>query len=251
MELNYLRYILDNLIKRLHHRNLPNEFDLKRQLYYLDENERKLIKSKIIKQDYDIGTFSVIKILKDENILSFCEYLESVNDEYSVLQIITDLLDDSVRSNLLLIEVLIDTKFQSSIDQALENYVKDLIEHPELIKTELLQSTYKTVPMNIFQNSILKKFLIHILHREDERCHELSKVISQQMEWNDQYKDYSLLSEIFKTIMPLHSEFIVNEIMPTINQKINWFFLLLIMSYLKEDHPGYSNMKSESAFLKN
>jgi hypothetical protein len=245
MDLNYLRNILNNLIKRIQHRNLPNEFDLKRQLHFLDEREKFVIKTKIKNEVYDIGTFSVIKILKNENILGICEYLEAVGDEYEVLQIITDLLDDSVKSVDLLSEVLTNAKFQSQIDQALNNYVQDLIQHPELIKTELILSTYKALQTNVFHSSILKKFINLLLHYEDERSYELPNVISSQLEWNKKFKDFSLISKIFMTIMPVHSEFIVNEIMPAVNEKINWFFLLLILNYLKDDQAGYGDMKSE------
>lgn len=245
MEFNYLRNIINELIKRFQHRSFPHEFQIKQQLHYLDENDRKLIRNTIKSESYDIGTFSVIKILKSENILGICDYLEGISDEYEVLQIITDLLDDSVKSIDLLKEVLINSNFQAQVDQALENYIEDLIAHPELIKTELILSTSNLLPTNIFCTSILNKLINHLIYRQDEHTLEIHEVVSRQIEWNDEFRDCGLLSKVFINIMPLHSEFIINKIMPIAEEKINWFYLLLIVNYLKEDHVGYGEMKRE------
>lgn len=246
MDLNYLKNILNNLIKRLQCRVLPHEFELKRQLQYLNENEKKIIGNKLKNCPYDIGAFSVIKILKSANILSICEYLEVVNNEYEQLQIITDLLDDSINSIDLLAEMLESNKFQSQIEQALKNYVNDLIQHPELIKTEMILSTQKSLPTSVFLNSILKKFLMHIINYGDQSSKDMTEVISNQKEWNDQFKHQALLSSIFQTVVKAHSEFVINEIMPAINDKINWFYLVFILNYLDEDHAGYGVLKGEA-----
>lgn len=246
MDFAYLKNILNELIKRLEYRNLPHTYELKRELQYLHDNERKLIKNRIKEQQYNIGTFSVIKILGEVNIMSITEYLEGINDDNELMLIINDLFDDSGNSLELLHEVISNNQFQSQIDESLKNYIQDLIEHPELIKTELIASTSKTLPTSLFQNSILKNCLQHLLNFKCDFI-ELAQVITNQNEWNEKFStEDGLLSKTLKIIMSTHGEFIINEISLALNQNgINWYYLLMIISYLDETTPGFSTIKSE------
>lgn len=251
MEFNYLKNILNELIRRLDHRNLPHEFELKRELHYLNENERKIIQSQMKNQQFNIGTFAVMKILQEENIMSFCEYLESVNkDNFEVMKIITELFDDSINSLDLLTNVLESNKFQALIDESLKNYIQDLVQHPELIKIELITSTCQTLSANIFQNSILKKSLYHLVHFNvvEEDTSDLTQVITKQKEWNEEFLINDKLTAMFKSIMQTHSEFIAKELKSMIRREItnfNWFYVLMIVNYFNADSSGYKIMKGE------
>lgn len=243
MDFSYLKNILNNLIQRTEYRNLPHVYELKRELHCLNKNEKKIIKNRIKDLQYNIGTFDVIKMLNEENILSISEYLENIKEDFEAMQIITDLFDDSVNSLDLLTEVLASNKFQEQIDESLKNYVQDLIEHPELIKIELLSSTCESLPKNVFQNSILKKSLQHLTHYKNDTDKDFSHVITQQKEWNVQYGE-GMLANTFKSIIPSHGEFIVNELISIINQEgINWFYVLMIVNFFNEDGPGYKYIK--------
>lgn len=247
MEFNFLKNIITELIKRLEHRNLPHVFELKRELHYLNENERKIIRNQMKNQQYNIGTFSVMKILQEDNIMTFCDYLEGIKDDFEVMQIITELFDDSINSLDLLMDVLASNKFQALIDESLKKYTEDLIQHPELIKVELISSTSQTLPANIFQNSILKKSLFHLVNFNGENTSDLTQVMSQQKELNEQFKSNDKLPLMFKTIMPIHSEFIVNELKAMIKRKelINWLYVLMILNYMDANCSGYKIIKGE------
>lgn len=251
MEFNYLKNILNELIRRLDHRNLPHEFELKRELHYLNENERKIIQSQMKNQQFNIGTFAVMKILQEENIMSFCEYLESVNkDNFEVMKIITELFDDSINNLELLMNVLASNKFQALIDESLKNYIQDLVQHPELIKIELITSTCQTLSSNIFQNSILKKSLYHLVHFNvvEEDTSDLTHVITKQKEWNEEFLINDKLTAMFKSMMQTHSEFIAKELKSMIRREgtnFNWFYVLMIVNYFNADSSGYKTMKGE------
>lgn len=247
MELNYLINIVNDLTNRFERPTLPFEHELKKELMNLNEFEKQILRNKINSISYNIGALNVLKILKECDVCSISDYLGSINDEYEKLQIITEILDDP--ASYILFEELIDSnRFDELIDMALKNYINDLIHRQDIIQNEIIMSTHKLLPAEHFTKSILPKFLNNLFHLDFNSRKELIEVVSIQNDWNLEFKSFRVLRNVIDNVMPLYSSLIVKEICNLINSEkyACWFFILMVVNYIKDEYDGYVELKSKS-----
>lgn len=235
MEFHHLKSILNDLIIRVNHRNYPHEFELKRELYHLNENERKLLKKRFLQQKFSYGVLRVIKILKDVNIINMCDYLqENLKDAAEIINV---LIDQPIENLNLFEEVLSSDMFCSQVFGCIKQYFQELIDHPEWDRIEMISSIYHLTSRDLYQRTILKPCIEFLLKYDvDNKC-ELTEAISNQKQWNEKtdYKGSKFL-EIFRIILPLHADFVVTELIGAIENedRINWFFVLMIVKLTKD-----------------
>ncbi|XP_070498291.1 uncharacterized protein [Chironomus tepperi] len=245
MELNYLINIVNDLINRFECPILPFEYELKKELVNLNSFEKQIIRNKINSISYNIGALNVLKILKECDVCSISDYLGSINNEYEKLQIVTEILDD--KDSYILFEELIDSnRFEDLIDMSIKNYVNDLIHRQDIIQNEIIMSTHELLPADHFTKSILPKFLNNLFHLDFKSPKELIEVISNQNDWNLEFRSFRVLRNVIDNIMPLYNSLIVKEICNLINseKEICWFFILMIVNYIKDEYDGYVELKN-------
>jgi hypothetical protein len=248
MELNYLINIVNDLSRRFEQPTLPFEHELKRELINLNDFEKQILRNKINSISYNIGALNVLKILKECDICSISDYLGSISDDYEKLQIVTELLDD-IESYVLFNELIDNNRFNELIDMAIKNYVSDLIHRQDIIQNEIIMSTHKLLPADNFTKCILPKFLTNLFHLDFKNQKELIEAVSNQNEWNLEFGSFRVLRNILDNVMPLYNNLIAKEICSLINSEKNicWFFILMAISYIKDENDGHAELKSKSA----
>lgn len=243
MEFHHLKSILHELNIRVEHRNYPHEFELKRELHYLNENERRLLKKRIVidfqQQNFSQGNLRVIKILKDANIINMCDYLR--DNSTNATEIINLLIDQPIENLNLFEEMLSSDVFYLQVIDCLRQYFQELIDHPEWNRIEMISSTYDLISKSLYQNTILKPCIEFLLKYKES---ELINAISKQKQWNEMINFEGIkFFDIFKMILPIHADFIVSEIINAIDveESVNWFFILKIVNLF----PDHNDFKSE------
>lgn len=279
MELNYLRNIVTDLLRRCDTNYCPNPYQLKRQLFVLKDLEKKLIKKKvlgkiesrrniyffaskqfILELDYNVGTLQVLKILKEAGILSITEYLQSLHSDDDVQGIIADVFDSNDMLDLLT-EVILSSRSSQVIgtqfEQCFKQYVNDIISRPELINSEFICKVQLTLPSEAFQELIFQRFIDELLVRvedeENDQSVDLTTVISSQFLWNNQYKEkkFELLTKILRQLCKTHSEGAIELILKQLKsgESINWYFILFLAKHINHHAYRFDELKSIKRIL--
>ena len=246
MELNYLINIVNELTNRFEHPKVQFEHELKKELVNLNDFEKQIVRNKINSISYNIGALNVLKILKECDVCSISNYLGSINNEFEKLQIVTEILDD--KESYILFEELIDSnRFDDLIDMSIRNYVNDLIHRQDIIQNEIIMSTHKLLTGDHFIKCILPKFLNSLFHLDFKSPKELIEAVSSQNEWNLEFGSFRVLRNVIDNVMPLYNSLIVKEICSLINSEksICWFFILMVVNYIKDEYDGYVELKSK------
>lgn len=244
MELNYLINIVNDLSNRFENPNVPFEHELRRELLNLGDFEKKIVERKVNSMAYNVGTLHCMKLLK--GITTISEYLTNVTSIQEKLQIITEILDDKQHVDCL-IDIIDSNLFNDLIDLSIKTYVNDLIHQQNIIENEIIMSLQENLPAEAFTTSILTKFLNHLFHMEFKNTDELIDVFSNQKDWNLEYGSFRVLKNVIQNIMPSYNNVIVKEIKSLIqnDKKVCWFFMLMVIGYIKEEYDGYVELKSK------
>lgn len=239
MELGYLKYILNDLISRFSHVKSLNNGFLKRELIHLGEMEKKLVKKKILACKYDLGALSVLILLKETGILNVCEFLDNIKDSTELLQIITDIFDDDTCNSAILIEeILAENKYTEEVSEVFKNYVDDVLENSEVIKTEMMIALEENLSKETFSRIVLPKFLNIIMKHPFKKCSSVIDVLNNQKKFNEKFKTMKMLTTVIERLMKLYSDTIFEEMMMMLmksDDELNWFFALLLINFITDD----------------
>lgn len=247
MELNYLRNIIESLRSRFSQRNLPFSHELKREIIHLNEFEKRMIRNQIISMSWNINSINVISLLMETDVLSINEYLLN-QDQDEIIQIITDILEDSNNNCNLIEEIISGNKFNEQIDECLKNYVHDVIVNPELIENELISGLEQKLSKASFAK-ILATFLDFLMnHQYEGDSTSLIEIVSNQKEWNEKFSKLTVLERILSHLAKNHGDDFVQKIMELMQGEkleFNWFFMLMLINFIKEECDRYIDLKSK------
>lgn len=194
----------------------------------------------------------MIRLLKETGILCLSEYLCNLDDPVEVQSIIGDLIDSEDMTDLTA-EIVVSSKSSEVIamhfQECFKQYVADVIDRPELIRSEFVTRTTRHLPVDIHRDCIAVKFIEEILCHNMNKVADLTEVICRQETWNAQFKDkkLKLLSGILQQLSIHHSDATALHLLKQLQseQDANWFFLLIIIKHFKEDSRGFEELKSE------
>jgi hypothetical protein len=247
MEMLYLKNILHDLTSRFSRQHTPHKGFLQQELNCLGEHERALIKKRVISLKYDLGASEILGILKKSNILSASEYLDHISDTNERLQIITDFFDDPGSSALLLEEILAEGKYALEVDLIIKNYVNDIVSNEDVIKKEMITTLEINLSKSTFSSCVLPKFLNTLLCEKSVRT--LIDVISNQKDWNAQFRTYRLLPAMLSRLMEaeVYRKLIARKLMNLLKGEVgaNWFLVLMIISHVNHECESFGDLKSE------
>ena len=202
--------------------------------------------------DYNIGALKVLKLLAEAKIVSFSDFLQSVDNESEIQAIITDVLDSEDHQDVLV--AIVDSLKSSNVINAnfqacFKEYLKDLIEKPELIKFEFISVLERRLEPEAFRENIAEMLLDEIFQFDLNSDVEVTQVISNQKAWNEEFKNdkYELLTKVLKSVSLNHSNTLAKCLMRTLqtDQRVNWFYLLFALRLLDQKSKGCDELKSK------
>lgn len=250
--MDILRNILNDIVASNEVNGLPYSYQLERELHYLNEMEKRLIRKKVLKLNYDHGTLKQLLMLKRTGIISITDFLTNMKDSEEIRNAMSDILDsDDMRDLLaeLVISSLSNENIKIQLDAAMKMFMNDVIEKPELIKSTFPLSIEKNLSNDRFQ-SVASSCINMILSQPNERPLKLNQVLSIQMRWNTEFKHakyQSIVTMIDELATRCSKEIAVNILQQLAgdHSSINWFFLLLILGHIREHCDGYNDLKSK------
>lgn len=168
--------------------------------------------------------------------MTITDYLENTKDDDVVQGIIADTFDTPNSENIL--AELITSPSEVIAQQfsvCFNQYVGDLIHRPEIVKNEFVCNIERHLSSETFRDKIALNFCSELL-KNYQSCDDITMIISHQRDWNVQYGEKRLLTQIINCIFTNHSEIVFDEIVYKhlqANSRINWYFLLFIVKHVQ------------------
>lgn len=193
----------------------------------------------------------MIKLLRDCRILSLTDFLQNVAREDEVQAIIGDVIDADEHHDQLA-EIIKTSVTGHAIciqfDTCFRQYCADCIDRSELIKKEFIGGMEEQLTSDVYCTAIVIKLIDVLMNHEMLKETQVTEVIGLQKQWNSQFdcERFILLTRILQKISVNHSEAILKHLLKDLqtNYKVNWFFLLCIINFIKQATSVQNELKA-------
>jgi hypothetical protein len=200
---------------------------------------------------YNVGALTVLKLLKECEVVGISEYLQEKSDEAEVQGIIADLIDLDDAEELLADVIKASQSSEvlnSHFQECLRQYTFDVLMRPELIQHEFISSVKRLLPEGVFRDLIALRFLEEALNIEYKKVLEISAVISNQKTWNCEFAGEKLevFNKVVNRLAEHNSEMIAKLFLQHLQSPdINWFIVLIVLRHIDQKSKGFDDIKRE------
>ncbi|XP_058120833.1 uncharacterized protein LOC131286631 [Anopheles ziemanni] len=235
MGYSVLRNILKETNRRIELLDLPYEEEFRCQLKYLGFKEKYIVKEAFFRQEWNIGSTRVLRLLQEANILTASEFILSLESIDLTQQIMNDLLE----AEYVLLANIIQFAYQETphsqlltkiLKESFGTLIADLKENPNAIPRNYLLALKNHLSKE--KMIALKNEHLHMLVVEQDLL-ELHVAIGKQEQWRcememlsktivggmivELIEDKNSIVNIFKELIGSCSSFSVRYILYILN----------------------------------
>lgn len=202
---------------------IPYTNDLQSRLQTLTSIEKYLIADFVYKQEYDIGTGRILKLLQEINIISVHHYVSNIEDTSLLLNIYNDFLENQP---LLFAELVKGATQKNSssyiqLKATLDYFLEDFVQNFQGLKS----NPFKNIRINFESEQYLNKSLLGTFMKNGSIS--IEKALNEQHVWETEPTDpiqEMIIRDCVLQITPIENliTFIQQFILGRNKTEINW-----------------------------